>query len=45
MEACVRALENGALECEETPHEETVRVMEIMDGIRREWGYEIPVQE
>ena len=45
VEACVRALENGALECEEMPHEETVRVMEIMDGIRKEWGYEIPVQE
>ena len=43
VEACVRALENGDLECPEMPHEETVRVMEIMDGIRKSWGYEIPL--
>lgn len=44
VEACVRALENGELECKEMPHAETIRVMEIMDHIRKEWGYEIPVQ-
>ena len=26
-------------------HDETVRVMEIMDGIRKSWGYEIPLYE
>lgn len=44
VEACVRALENGELECPEMPHEETVKVMEIMDGIRKSWGYEIPLE-
>ncbi len=44
VEACVRALENGDLECPEMPHEETIKVMEIMDGIRKSWGYEIPVE-
>ncbi len=42
VEACVRAIENGDLECPEMPHAETIRVMEIMDGIRKDWGYEIP---
>lgn len=44
VEACVRALENGNLECSEMSHAETVRIMEIMDGIRKQWGYEIPIQ-
>lgn len=42
VEACVRAMENGELECAEMPHEESVQVMELMDGIRESWGYEIP---
>lgn len=42
VEACVRALEKGRLECEEMPHEESIQVMELMDGIRESWGYEIP---
>lgn len=45
VEACVRAIENGDLECPEMPHAETIRVMEIMDGIRKDWGYEIAVTE
>lgn len=43
VEACVRAIENGELECPEMPHEETVKVMEIMDAIRSSWGYDIPL--
>ncbi len=43
VEACVRAIERGELECPEMPHAETVRVMEIMDRIRASWGYEIPL--
>lgn len=43
VEAFVRAIENGELECPEMPHEETVKVMEIMDAIRRSWGYDIPL--
>lgn len=45
VEACMRALENGKLECPEMPHEETIAVMEVMDGIRASWGYEIPLLE
>jgi predicted dehydrogenase len=42
VEACVRAIEQGESECPEIPHAETIKVMEIMDGIRESWGYEIP---
>lgn len=45
VEACARAIANGDLECPEMPHAETIRVMEIMDGIRASWGYEIPICE
>ena len=41
--ACMRALKNHEIECQEAPHAETIRVMEIMDDIRKSWGYEIPV--
>lgn len=45
VEACVHAIENGELECPQMPHAETIRVMEIMDDIRKSWGYEIPLVE
>lgn len=43
VEACARAIAAGDLECPEMPHAETVRVMEIMDSLRKSWGYEIPL--
>ena len=43
VEACCKAIEEGRLECPEMPHRETIRVMEIMDEMRRSWGYEIPI--
>lgn len=45
VQSCVKAIEEGRLECPEMPHAETVRVMELMDGIRESWGYEIPYIE
>lgn len=45
VEACRKAIEEGRLECPEMPHKETVRVMKILDEMRRSWGYEIPVME
>lgn len=44
VEACARAIANGDLECPEMPHEETIKVLEIMDEIRKSWGYEIPLE-
>ncbi len=43
--SCQRALENGAVECEEMPHSETLRVMKLMDEIRRQWGMRYPCEE
>lgn len=43
--ACQRTLTNGEIECEEIPHAETIKVMEIMDGIRDSWGYKFPGEE
>ena len=38
------AMEKGELECWEMPHNETLRIMEIMDGLRREWGIKYPFE-
>lgn len=43
VSACIRAIENGILECPEMPHNETIRVMEIMDKVRELWNYKIPL--
>ena len=42
VEACARAIAAKEIECEEIPHAETIRVMEIMDEIHNSWGYELP---
>lgn len=44
VEACRRALEEGRTECEEIPHEETLAVMRLMDGLRREWKIVYPFE-
>lgn len=38
VEASIRAISSGKIACEEMPHEEIGRMMEIMDSLRREWG-------
>lgn len=35
--AAVKAINEGKLECEEMPHEESLKVMNIMDYIRNSW--------
>lgn len=40
--ACKEAIEKGYNECKEIPHAQTIRVMEILDEIRDQWGYKIP---
>ena len=40
--ASIRAIKEGKLECEEMPHAETIRVMEMMDALRKEWGVQYP---
>jgi predicted dehydrogenase len=42
VESVIRNLENGLLECPEMPHGEIVRIMKLMDGLRKEWGVIFP---
>ncbi|MCI7812655.1 MAG: Gfo/Idh/MocA family oxidoreductase [Robinsoniella sp.] len=45
VEACAQAIKDGALECPQMPHAETMRVMKIMDQLRKEWGVIYPGEE
>lgn len=42
--ACKKAIEDGALECEEMPHDETLLIMEQMDSFRKSWGVVYPFE-
>ena len=42
--ACQKALQEDRLTCLEMPHEETVRMMEWMDGLRADWGIRYPFE-
>ena len=42
VESCMKAIQGGKLECPEMPHAETIRIMKILDDIRKSWNYEIP---
>lgn len=38
VSACKRALSEGKLECEEMPHEHSIKIMQIIDEIRKCWA-------
>lgn len=42
--ACKKALEENVLECEAMPHEETLFVMNLLDGIREKWQMKYPFE-
>jgi len=42
VDAAVKAIRAGALECPQMPHSETLFVMELMDKLRRDWGVRYP---
>ncbi|GHU81737.1 oxidoreductase [Spirochaetia bacterium] len=42
LESCKKALREGRTECPEMPHSETIKVMGIMDSIRKIWGFRYP---
>lgn len=44
VEACIKALKCGQLECQQMPHMETLRIMRLMDGLREEWGVKFPFE-
>ena len=43
--ACRKALIEGRQEPEEMPHEETLYIMELMDGLRQKWGVHYPMDD
>ena len=44
VQAVIDAIEEGKLECEQMPHSETIRLMEIMDELRAQWGIKYPFE-
>ena len=44
VEACMKALETGALECPEMPHAQTIHMMEVMDALRAQWNMVYPFE-
>lgn len=42
VEACVRAIEEGRLECPQMPHAESLRIMRWMDSLRQQFGVRYP---
>lgn len=42
VRACKEALDNGWIECPQMTHAQIIRMMEIMDGFRRQWGMVYP---
>lgn len=45
VETCIRALEKKETECAEMPHSEILRMMKLMDSLRKEWGIVFPFEE
>ncbi len=43
--ACMEALAQGKLECEQMPHSETLRMMELLDQARAQWGLRFPCED
>ena len=43
--ACKEALENGWKECPQMPHSETIRMMKVMDSLRKSWGVMYPMEQ
>lgn len=45
LKSAIKAIENGQSEYAEMPHSETVKMLEIMDGLRAEWGVRYPFEK
>ncbi len=44
IEACLKALGEGRIECPEMPHSETMRMMQLMDALRAQWNMKYPFE-
>ena len=45
VEASFKAIEQGKTECDEMSHAETIRMMEVMDELRKQWGIVYPFEK
>lgn len=46
LKASIKAIENGQIQCEEVSHQETLRILGMMDELRKQWGCKMtePIQ-
>lgn len=44
VRSLISAIKNRRLECDELPHEETIKVMEFMDTLRQKWDIKYPCE-
>lgn len=45
VEACIKALKEGWIQCPEMPHEESLKMLHIMDALRKDWNIEYPFEK
>ena len=45
FQVCRQALIDWLLEPREMPHEETLYIMQLMDGLRQKWGVHYPMDD
>lgn len=45
VEAAIRAISEGKIEPDDMPHEEILRVMRILDELKKAWGVRFPMDE
>ncbi|MBQ7260773.1 MAG: Gfo/Idh/MocA family oxidoreductase [Lachnospiraceae bacterium] len=45
MTAAMQAIRDGALECREMPHYQSIRMMQLMDSLRDAWGIKYPFEK
>ena len=44
IEACMQAIREGKIECDQMPHDEILYVMQLMDGLRKDWNIKYPFE-
>lgn len=44
IRSSIKAIKEGKIECDEISHNEILKIMELMDSIRNEWGIKYPFE-
>ncbi len=44
VRSCIRAIESGKTECPEMLHKDTLFMLDLMDGLRADWGMKYPCE-